>query len=110
VAPNFAYHLCSNRVADGDLRSIDLSSLRVAMNGAEPVDLRTLNVFERKFAPVGFRDNVIFPVYGMAENCLAATFPRSGIRYEVEPKDRTLLEVEGVAAEAFPSDPSRSRP
>ena len=106
VAPNFAYHLCSNRVADGDLRSLDLSSLRVAMNGAEPVDLRTLNVFERKFAPAGFRDNVIFPVYGMAENCLAATFPRPGIRYEVEPKDRTLLEVEGVAAEAFPSDPS----
>ena len=106
VAPNFAYHLCSNRVSDEDLRTLDLTSLRVAMNGAEPVDLRTLNAFERKFAPVGFRDNVIFPVYGMAENCLAATFPRLGIRYEVESKDRTLLEVEGVAADAFPSDPS----
>lgn len=106
VAPNFAYHLCSNRVSDEDLRTLDLTSLRVAMNGAEPVDLRTLNAFERKFAPVGFRDNVIFPVYGMAENCLAATFPRLGIRYEVESMDRTLLEVEGVAADAFPSDPS----
>jgi acyl-CoA synthetase (AMP-forming)/AMP-acid ligase II len=106
LAPNFAYHLCSNRVSDEDLRTLDLTSLRVAMNGGEPVDLRTLNAFERKFAPVGFHDNVIFPVYGMAENCLAATFPRLGIRYEVESKDRTLLEVEGVAADALPSDPS----
>jgi len=106
VAPNFAYHLCSNRVSDEDLPTLDLASLRVAMNGGEQVDLHTLNVFERKFAPVGFRDNVIFPVYGMAENCLAATFPKSGIRYEVEPKDRILLEVEGVAADALPSDPS----
>jgi fatty-acyl-CoA synthase len=106
LAPNFAYHLCSNRVSDEDLRTLDLTSLRVAMNGGEPVDLRTLNAFECKFAPVGFQDNVIFPVYGMAENCLAATFPRLGVRYQVESKDRTLLEVEGAAADALPSDPS----
>jgi len=106
VAPNFAYHLCSNRVSDADLHRLDLSSLKVAMNGAEPIDLRTLTAFENRFARVGFQDNVIFPVYGMAENTLAATFPELGRRYEVEPKDREQLEMNGVAVETRSDDPT----
>jgi fatty-acyl-CoA synthase len=105
VAPNFAYHLCANRVSSEDMASLDLSTLKVALNGAEPIDLKTMDLFERKFAPVGFRDNVSFPVYGMAENCLAATFPRIGNRFDVEPIDRARLETEGAAVDADGDDP-----
>jgi len=104
VAPNFAYHLCANRISDEDIASLDLSTLKVALNGAEPIDLKTMELFEQKFAPVGFADDVNFPVYGMAENCLAATFPRLGLRFEVEPVDRVRLETEGRAVDAGEED------
>ena len=74
-APNFAYHLCIQRVTDEQLAGLDLSSWRIALNGAEPVDHATIARFEDRFKSVGFGADVLFPVYGMAENCLAATFP-----------------------------------
>ncbi|MBW1872710.1 MAG: AMP-binding protein [Deltaproteobacteria bacterium] len=106
VAPNFAYHLCAQRISDEDLSSLDLSSLVITMNGAEPIDLQTLKIFEDKFKVAGFGDNVNFPVYGMAENCLAATFPQLGKRFEVEPTNRQKLETDGIATWADESDPN----
>jgi len=75
VAPNFGYHYCVTRIEDANLHKLDLSSWRLALNGAEPVDRITLNKFLEKFKPCGLRDNIFLPVYGMAENSLAATFP-----------------------------------
>jgi len=106
VAPNFAYRLLANRVRAEDLPYLDLSSLKVALNGAEPIDLQTLKVFEDRFECVGFRPNVSFPVYGLAEDCLAATFPALGTRFEVEAMDRSCLEVDGRAVETQAGDPS----
>jgi acyl-CoA synthetase (AMP-forming)/AMP-acid ligase II len=105
TAPNFAYHLLASRVTQEDLARLDLSCLKVALNGAEPVDLRTLDKFEKTFEPVGYAPNVSFPVYGMAENCLAATFPQLGSRYQVVPLDRQALEVDLEARPAEPTDP-----
>ncbi len=105
VAPNFAYHICASRIAEEQLKTLNLSTIKVALNGAEPIDLNTLRIFEEKFRAVGYRDNVSFPVYGMAENCLAATFPQLGSRFEVEPIDRVQMEVEGVARMARDEDP-----
>jgi acyl-CoA synthetase (AMP-forming)/AMP-acid ligase II len=107
VAPNFAYHLCAHRATDEDVADLDLGSLKVALNGAEPVDLRTLQLFEDRFKPCGLRSTVAFPVYGMAENCLAATFPKVNQRFEVEPMDRRALEAD---FEARPADPRDSFP
>ncbi len=104
TAPNFAYHLLASRVADEDLSKLDLSSLKVALNGAEPVDLKTLDKFEQRFGKVGYRPTVSFPVYGMAENCLAATFPVLERRYEVQPLDRQRLEADYHARPADPDD------
>jgi fatty-acyl-CoA synthase len=105
VAPNFAYHLCANRISDEELSTFDLTKLKVAMNGAEPVDIHTLQLFEKRFAACGLRNNVAFPVYGMAENCLAATFPTLGQRFEVESMDRYRLEVHQEAVDTRPDDP-----
>ena len=51
AAPNFAYELCARRIADEALEGLDLSSWRVALNGAEPVSPGTLERFARRFAP-----------------------------------------------------------
>lgn len=78
VAPNFAYQFVVDRVADRHLADIDLSSWRIAFNGAEAVRPTTLRAFEARFGPLGFGGRVFQSVYGMAENALAATFPPSG--------------------------------
>lgn len=44
AAPNFAYDLVARQVTDAQLAGLDLSCLRVAMNGAEPIRARTLEI------------------------------------------------------------------
>ncbi|MBI5537524.1 MAG: fatty acyl-AMP ligase [Deltaproteobacteria bacterium] len=99
-APNFAYHLCARRISDTQLSKLDLSSWRIALNGAEPVDHGTVEEFTKRFASVGFGESVILPVYGMAENSLAATFPDNESPYETELVDRESLEGDGKAKPA----------
>lgn len=66
-----AARLGPRAVRDG----LDLSRLRCAMTGAEPIHPRVLRVFTDAFAPCGFRDRAWFPVYGLAEATVAVTFP-----------------------------------
>jgi amino acid adenylation domain-containing protein len=67
--PNFAYELCA-RKAGATLGGLDLSSWRVAYNGAEPVRASTLERFAATFAPSGFRREAFYPCYGLAEATL----------------------------------------
>ena len=75
AAPNFAYELCVRKVSDKAMEGVDLSSMRVVMNGAEPVNPETLERFANRFAKYGFRREAMFPVYGLAEASLGVTFP-----------------------------------
>jgi acyl-CoA synthetase (AMP-forming)/AMP-acid ligase II len=83
VAPNFAYQLAVDRIAPRHLEGIDLSSWRHAFNGAEAVRPSTLTSFAERFSAHGFDGSAFQPVYGMAENSLAATFPAAGTRYVI---------------------------
>jgi len=74
AAPNFAYEFCFSRIADKDIEGLDLSSLRLAFNGAEPISATSIERFTRRFKPYGFRPQSMMPVYGLAENSLAVTF------------------------------------
>lgn len=69
AAPNFAYALCADRAADL-APGTDLSSLRYALNGAEPVRCETVRRFQAAFAPFGMRQSVVVPGYGLAEATL----------------------------------------
>ncbi len=75
AAPNFAYGLCARRVSDRHLDGLDLSRWRLALNGAEMVHDATVRSFLARFAPVGLRPDAMVPIYGLAENALAATSP-----------------------------------
>jgi 1-acyl-sn-glycerol-3-phosphate acyltransferase len=67
AAPNFAYELCVKRIDDGAIDGLDLSSWRIAANGAEPVLPETLRRFTERFARYGFHPAAMTPVYGLAE-------------------------------------------
>lgn len=68
--PNFAYELCTRRIREAELATLDLSSWRVAFCGAEPIRQATLDAFADKFAACGFRREALFPCYGLAESTL----------------------------------------
>jgi amino acid adenylation domain-containing protein len=68
--PNFAYELCARKVPAPDREALDLSSWRLAFNGAEPVRAETLERFAAAFAPCGFRRESFYPCYGLAEATL----------------------------------------
>jgi acyl-CoA synthetase (AMP-forming)/AMP-acid ligase II len=72
VSPDFGYRNCVRNVRDTS--GLDLTSLKGALSGAEPVRLSTIEAFEERF---GLK-NVILPCYGLAEATLAvAIWPRA---------------------------------
>ncbi|MCP1120892.1 non-ribosomal peptide synthetase [Robbsia andropogonis] len=76
--PNFAYEFCATRISEADKAGLDLSSWRVAFNGAEPVRASTLEKFTSAFADHGFNGNAMFPCYGMAETTLFVSGAKPG--------------------------------
>jgi amino acid adenylation domain-containing protein/thioester reductase-like protein len=102
--PDFAYGLCAARVRDEDRAGLDLSSWRMAVNGAEPVRARTLRRFLDAFVPCGFDARAFHPCYGLAEATLQVSGnpPRTPPRWfsvdgdalargEVRPGERELV-------------------
>ncbi|WP_236794814.1 fatty acyl-AMP ligase [Amycolatopsis sp. GM8] len=80
AAPDFAYELCVRQVTAEQVSTLDLSSLRVVVDGAEPVRPATLDTFAEKFAPAGFRREIAAAGYGLAEATLvvASAAPEDG--------------------------------
>ncbi len=68
--PDFAFDLCVERVPEAERAGLDLSSWRLAFNGAEPVRAATLERFSAAFASCGFRREAFHPCYGLAEATL----------------------------------------
>ena len=78
VAPNFAYELCAQKILGSERASLDLSSVKVALCGAEPVRPATLSAFADAFGPCGFRAEAFRPVYGLAEATLIVSGQSDG--------------------------------
>jgi acyl transferase domain-containing protein/acyl-CoA synthetase (AMP-forming)/AMP-acid ligase II/NADP-dependent 3-hydroxy acid dehydrogenase YdfG/NADPH:quinone reductase-like Zn-dependent oxidoreductase/acyl carrier protein len=73
ASPNFGYKLCARKVRDDELDGVDLSCVRFAVSGAEPIRSTTIEHFVNRFGPFGFGGNVIYPAYGLAEATLLVT-------------------------------------
>jgi acyl-CoA synthetase (AMP-forming)/AMP-acid ligase II len=71
--PSFGYELCIRRLSAEQRERLDLSSWKVAFNGAEPVRADVIDKFSETFAPQGFRKEAFFPCYGLAEATLLVT-------------------------------------
>ncbi|MEV0631580.1 fatty acyl-AMP ligase [Nonomuraea wenchangensis] len=66
-APNFAYEFTAARVRPEDKEGLDLSGVRVMLNGAEPVRPGAFAAFDAAFAGCGLRPEAHTPAYGLAE-------------------------------------------
>jgi 1-acyl-sn-glycerol-3-phosphate acyltransferase len=78
AGPNFSYELCLKKIDDAQLAGLDLSSWRLAFNGAEAVSPETVTGFSERFARYGFRSGAMTPVYGLAESTVGLLFPPLG--------------------------------
>ncbi|WP_109524058.1 MULTISPECIES: long-chain-fatty-acid--CoA ligase [Nocardia] len=96
AAPNFAYSVLARRLRRAPDGAYDLSSLRVAVNGAEAVDEATLREFIAEGARFGLRPEALMPAYGMAETTLAVSFTAADDRYSVDVIDSDRAELEGA--------------
>ncbi|HUI94738.1 MAG TPA: AMP-binding protein [Xanthobacteraceae bacterium] len=106
AAPNFAFELCVNEIEDANIRGLDLGSLRMVANGAEPVSAQTLQRFTARFARYGFKPEAMCPAYGLAESTLGLAFPPPGRPPLIDRVDREALTRRGVAAPAKVGDRS----
>lgn len=106
ASPNFGYELCIRKIKDSDIEGLDLSSWRLAFNGAEPVQANTLRGFTKRFKPYGLQASTLYPVYGLAESTVAVSFPPLDRKEPLIDKIlREPLETKGMAVQAGPKAP-----
>lgn len=107
IAPNFALDIAVRRVTPEQRATLDLSSVKVAYCGSEPIDHGVIERFVTCFAPHGFDPQAMFPCYGLAEATLLAT----GCKWKPRP---LVLQVDandlaaGTARSASPGAPTRT--
>ena len=103
AGPNFSWVLATRALRR--TRRLDLSSLTLALSGAEPVDPDAMDAFAAAAEPHGFRPGAVFPAFGMAEVAIAGTFPPRGRGMVCDTVDRVVLERDGVAKPIVVEDP-----
>lgn len=89
-APNFAYDLCVRKITPQQKTGLNLSSWRMALNGAEPVRADVIQRFAETFKPYGFDLTAFCPGYGLAE----ATLKVAAVRQQDMP---VFLQVDADA-------------
>jgi fatty-acyl-CoA synthase len=108
AAPNFAYAIVGRRMARVDEDdAYDLSKLRIALNGAEPIDETAVQTFVDAGARFKMPAECVFPAYGMAEATLAVSFAPlfTGLTLDVVEAD--ALEADNRAVPVPEGDPRR---
>ena len=92
AAPNFAYALFAKRLRkQAKPGQFDLSTLRFALSGSEPVEPADVEDLIDAGKPFGLRPDAILPAYGMAETTLAVAFSECGAGLVVDEIDADLL-------------------
>lgn len=113
-APNFAWAILARHLATADPGSLDLSRMRVAANGAEPIDPATIDAFSAVAARFGFKPHAVNCCYGAAESTLVISLSELGDPLLVDIVDARELEqnrraVPVDAAAGQPGTPSVRR-
>ena len=116
AAPNFAYALFAKRLRkQAQPGQFDLSTLRWALSGAEPVEPADVEDLCEAGAPFGLKPDAILPAYGMAETTVAVSFSECGAGLVVDEVDADLLAVGGAGRQgqyhaAGDAGPAAGRP
>lgn len=102
AGPNFSWVLATRAMKR--MTDIDLSSLTLALSGAEPVDPAAVEAFVDEASRFGFRAGGIFPAFGMAEVAIGGAFPPRHRGLLCDDVDRVVLERDRVAKQVAIDD------
>ena len=104
ASPNFGFEFCLLRLKDEAIEGLDLSSWRLAFNGAEPVSVDSIHGFIHRFQPFGFKTEAMMPVYGLAESSVGLAFPPLNRKPVIDRIKRDEFSLGGQAVPAEPED------
>lgn len=93
ASPNFGYKHFLNFFKKDIHKDWDLSCIKLIINGAEPISANLSNEFYSRMAVFGLKKEAAFPVYGMAEACVAVSFSQLGDGLIPVPIDRKHLKI-----------------
>lgn len=82
-SPNFGYRYYLHGIMNRDCSELDLSHLRIILNGAEPISLKACNTFLEMMKPYGLREDVFQTGYGLAEATVSVTSTFLGRNLEI---------------------------
>jgi len=99
-SPNFGFQHYLRQYAIKPPQGLDLSSIRMIMNGAEPISAEVCRRFVSTMAPHGLKPNTMFTVYGLAEATLAVSVPRLEVPIETVRLDLSRLHAGEQVREA----------
>jgi len=103
AGPNFSWVLATRALKR--MKDLDLSSLTLALSGAEPVDPKAVDAFVVEASRFGFTAGGVFPAFGMAEVAIGGSFPPRGRGLVTDTVDRIVLETQRVAKPVEIADP-----
>lgn len=77
-SPNFGYRYYLRGIMNRDCSKLDLSNLRIILNGAEPISLKACNTFLEMMKQYHLRENVFQTGYGLSEATVSVTSTKVG--------------------------------
>ncbi len=80
-SPNFGYKHFLKLFERKGLPEIDLSCVKLILNGAEPISYSLCEEFLDALVPFGLQRTAMFPVYGLAEATVGVSMPKVGDEY-----------------------------
>jgi fatty acid CoA ligase FadD32 len=107
AAPNFAFEYAIERLSAADRAKLDLSGVRVMMNGAEPIRATTVERFQECFGPCGLAADAHRPSYGLAEATVFVTTSAAAGPPRITSFSRAALMAGRAAAPSGDADPIR---
>jgi acyl-CoA synthetase (AMP-forming)/AMP-acid ligase II/acyl carrier protein len=104
-SPNFGYKHFLKLFLRKGLPDLDLSAVKLILNGAEPISWELCEEFLAALAPYGLKRTAMYPVYGLAEATVGVSLPVPGTEYSRITVDRHSLRVGDRYRAVDPDDP-----
>jgi len=101
-SPNFGYKHFLKLFQRKGLPELDLSCVRLILNGAEPISWELSEEFLGALAPHGLERKAMFPVYGLAEATVGVSVPQPGTEYSRVIMDRHSIRIGDAFREVAP--------
>lgn len=92
-SPNFGYKHYLKVYHTRSDHQLDLSCIRMILNGAEPISVTLCDEFHDTMSKHGLPNSAIYTCYGLAEAALAVALPKTGVPFEYITVDRNSMVI-----------------